>query len=210
MSIERRKKCLLVYRVTATAYTAMLLIGNIALGTSASAVQNNDRQNDALANVRTSPDLPVAIDNSENPPLLIQKANVKEINRRDYEQLTRAASASDSYVRCPNIELANTTDKTLTSSALGFFNRTSGELQVLIAKRRIEPFQKFLVEPADWASIRKGNLKKFVLKDGVALEDKSLPDLDSEAMWFSGRVNDFYVLVLEVSFEDGSKWTTKR
>ncbi len=196
--------------MTVTACAILLLICNIAPEVSANAIQNSEWQNDALASVRKSPDRPVAIDNTETPPLLIQKASVKEINSGDYKRLTKAASASDSYVSCPSIEIVNTTDKTLTSSALGFFNRSSGELQVLIVNRRVEPFQKIIVEPADWASVRKGNLKKFVLKEGVAREDKSLPDLDSEAMWLSGSVNDFYALVLEARFEDGSKWTTKR
>lgn len=204
----RSKERILAYHIGI--YVVILLVVNVTPGYSININQDNEQQKSLLETIRRSSDLPINIDNSEHPPLLIQAANAKRTTGAEYEGLTGSRPASSYYISCPSVKLVNNTDKRVTAFFLGLFNRSSGDLEVLKINRRVEPLKEFIVEPVDWASPRAAGVKKLIMGEGAAQEDKSLPDFSSEIMWFPGHITDFQVLITRVEFEDGSKWTIKR
>ena len=82
-------------------------------------------------------------------------------------------------------------------------------MEVIQLERQIEPFKEVNVNPKDWASPKNAGVKKITLKDGVAYDHKDAIGLDSGMMWLAGSLTDFTVLVGQIQYEDGSKWTPR-
>jgi hypothetical protein len=191
-----------------------------SVGVMGNSVFLDDGQQSGVAKkIKRSPDVSLAVDNSESPGVSIQTAGAKEITGLEYaqitghdsEQLTRSLSASARYTSCPTITVTNATNRTVKAFALGLINKQSNSLDILrIGDHPLAPSEEFVVKPAEWAKARKKTTKTFVHDGGVSREDESLPGWSSEEMWFPGNTTDFYIFVGEVEFSDGSRWFTKR
>lgn len=180
---------------------------------------DNGQQGGVAKKIKRSPEVSLAVDNSESPAVSIQVAGAKEITGLEYaqitghdsEQLTRSLPASGRYTSCPTITVANTTNRTVKAFALGLINKQSNSLDILrMGDHPLGPFEEFVVKPAEWAKARKKSTKTFVHDGGGSREDNSMPGWSSEEMWFPGNITDFYIFVGEVEFSDGSRWFTKR
>jgi hypothetical protein len=172
---------------------------------------NTGQYKDVTKKVKRSPEVPLAVDNTESPAVSIQVASAKQITGHEYEQLTQGLPASARYISCPTIKVTNNTNRTVKAFALGIINKQSNSLDILrMGSHPLEPFEEFVVQPAEWAKARKKMTKTFVHDAGVSREDKSLPGWSSEEMWLPGNVDDFYIFIGEVEFSDGTRWFTKR
>lgn len=214
MTSKQDKRYRLRSRVMVGTGAAVLLFISIAIGGgigAKSADANNERMEQTVERVRKSPDFPLNIDNTENPPILIQAASVKEVSGAEYQELTGIKTDSLKCVTFPNVKLTNNTSQTVTAFVLILVDKHSSRNKALMmSSLNLEPLKDFSIEPVNWAKPRRQMMRKFVEKEGMFQEDKSSPDLNSEEMWLPGGVSEFSVLVAGVEFADGSEWTTKR
>jgi hypothetical protein len=214
MTSTQDRRYTLRSRVMIGTGAAVLLFISIAIGGgigTKSAEGNNDRKEQTIERVRKSPDLPLSIDNTEEPPILIQAASMKEVSGAKYQELTGIKTDSLKCVTFPNVRLINNTNQTVTAFILILVDKHSTRNKALMmSSLNLEPFKDFSIEPVIWAKPRRQMMSKFAEKEGTFQEDKSLPDLNSEEMWLPGGVSEFSVLVAKVEFADGSEWLTKR
>lgn len=189
----------------------LMLLFLSSAGLMSNSMSANTGQSNTTKKIKKSPEISLAVDNSESPAVAIQIASAKQITRNEYEQLTRSSPASAVYISCPTVNVTNTTNQSVKAFALGIINKQTNSLEILrMGSHPLAPFEEFVVQPTDWAKARKKSIKTFVHADGVSREDKSLPGLSSEEMWLPGNVDDFYIFVGEVEFSDGTRWFTKR
>ena len=214
MTSKQDKRYRLRSRVMIGTGAAVLLFISIAIGGgigAKSADANNEQMEQTVERVRKSPDFPLNIDNTENPPILIQAASMKEVSGAEYQELTGIKTDSLKFVTFPNVRLINNTNQTVTAFILILVDKHSTRNKALMmSSLNLEPFKDFSIEPVIWAKPRRQMMRKFAEKEGTFQEDKSSPDLNSEEMWLPGGVSEFSVLVAGVEFADGSEWTTKR
>lgn len=190
----------------------MMLLCLASLVTMSNGMFVNSAQERSLSKrVNRSPEVSLAVDNSESPAVAIQVAGAKQISGHDYEQLTGSSQAAPRYISCPAIKVANTANQTVKAFALGIINKQTNSLDILrIGSHPLAAFEESVVTPEEWVAARKKTAKKFVHDRGVSREDKSSLGWSSEEMWLPGSIDDFYIFVGEVEFADGSSWFTKR
>lgn len=191
---------------------AMLFITFIVAGRGKNLANNNGEFGKLIVeNVQNSPELALAIDNSESSPMLIQTASAQEIINEKYQLLTGLYPKSSKYITVPNVTAINNTDRIVTAIVLVLTDKRSNEHDGLfITDLRIEPSGNLSVQPVEWAKPRKNMMKKYIATDGEVKEDTSDPDLSSEAMWLAGSISDFSISIGMVEFADGGKWMTNR
>lgn len=161
--------------------------------------------------LQTVPAQAIAIGPSENPGLWIQSATAKEIIGEQFQVLTKQTAMSPRYISIPNIKLVNNTGQTIIGFSLGLLNQRSGDLEIYRKTQiQIEPGQEFIIDPMQWAGIRKKESHTFVQSGGVAQEDTSLPSWRSEGAWVPGNITDFTIFVGQIDFSNGNRWRIQR
>jgi hypothetical protein len=196
--------------------TAVLLILSVTVGRKTVAGQHpendtNLEKNALLERVTNSPDSPLLADNSEGPPLFILSANVKEVTGEKYQRLTGINADSPGYTTFPNVKLINNTTQNVKEFTLCMLHKYSNrKICIRRTSIEIEPSKDFSVESLTWGASRKAMMRKFTEKEGSFQQDRSKPQLDSEAMWLPGSAADYTLVVGSVEFADGSRWVTKR
>jgi hypothetical protein len=161
--------------------------------------------------LQTVPAQAIAIGASENPGLWIQSATAKEIIGEQFQVLTKQTAMSSRYISIPNIKLVNNTGQTIVGFSLGLLNQRSGDLEIYRKTQiRIEQGQEFIIDPMQWAGVRKKESHTFVQSGGVAQEDVSSPSWHSEGAWVPGNITDFNIFVGQIDFSDGNRWKIKR
>jgi hypothetical protein len=202
--------------VTIATGAAVLLILSVTVGRKT--VEGQRSENDTnlekcalLERVANSPDSPLIADNSEGPPLFILAANVKEVTGAKYQRLTGLNADAPGYTTLPDVKLINNASQDVKEFTLCMLHKYSNR-KICIRRTgiEIEPSKDFSVESSTWGASRKVMLRKFTDKEGSFQQDRSKPQLDSEAMWLPGSAADYTLVVGSVEFADGSKWITKR
>lgn len=199
--------------VTSTTMVVILIFYIFAIGAARQDVQRSskllaaDGEKEIVKRVKQYPDAPISLQNREECPILIQEANVKEITSDEYYQLTRMKTDSNVYVSFPKVKLINKTGKRLTGFALFLNNSRTGRTNFLKRSRTtVEPNGDYSVVFNEWVVPEKLTQ---VTDNGKTVNIKQRLNLDSEKMWLEGSARDFVLEVVEVTLEDGSKWSTK-
>lgn len=194
---------------------ALTVIG-VAVIKSVSGQSNNREKTRAVAleEVSQIPNESMIVVNSDpvsQPPLTILSADGKAIDGADYHRLTGVKAEASRYVTMPNIKLVNSSDQTITRFAICMRSKLVDDIHCLrFLSVKIAPNTEFQVTSKDWVGPRAKTQVKFAEKDGAFVRENRTLDLDSEAMWLPGGVQDYTIGVSSAEFESGTKWTTKR
>jgi hypothetical protein len=192
---------------------AMLIAVVVTVGVAVARNPTNSSQSNqqVITNVQNSPEIPLAVDNSESPPVGIQIAGAKEITGEVFQQLTGLSPNSSQYITVPNLTLLNNTNKTITAVVLALEDNRSNEHDGLfLTGLSIAPAGQFAVAPMDWAVPRKNMLKKYVTQGSDVQADTSEPTITSQEMWLAGSISNFSITIGRVEFADGTAWMTQR
>ena len=191
-------------------FVALVFVLAIVPGWSMSQA-NGDKRHKNPGVIQAVSAQPILIDTSENPGLWIQSATAKEIAGEQYQALTKQSALSTSYISIPNIKLVNNTNQTVIGFSLGLLNHRSGDMELYRKTQiQIEQGQEFIIDPMQWAGVRKKASHTFVQSGGVAQENVSPPTWHSEGAWVPGNIADFTIFVGQIDFSDGSRWRIKR
>ena len=202
--------------VTIAIGAAVLLVLSVTIGRTTVVGQRSGNDTNLgkdalLEGVANSPDSPLFADNSEGPPLFILSANVKEVTGAKYQRLTGINADSPSYTTFPDVKLINNTTQYVKEFTLCMLHKYSNrKICIRRTSIEIEPSKDFSVESLTWGASRKAMMRKFTEKEGSFQQDRSKPQLDSEAMWLPGSAADYTLVVAGAEFADGSIWVTKR
>ncbi|MCI0562650.1 MAG: hypothetical protein MN733_29575 [Nitrososphaera sp.] len=191
----------------------VLLVAGVGIIRSASGQSSiQDKQRSAvIEEVRTTPSVSMIVDNSDQAPLFIHSADGKAIDGADYQRLTGAKADASRYVTFPNIKLVNNSDLVVTKLSVYMKSKLTDEAHSLrFYSVKIAPGAEFSITPSDWAGPRAKTQTKFVEKKGAFVRANQTLDLDSEAMWMPGNVQDYSIGLLSAEFENGTKWVAKR
>jgi len=187
-------------------------VGIIRSASGESIIQ--DKQSVAvIEGVRETPSVSMLVDNSDStePPLFILAADGKAIDGADYQRLTGARADASRYVTFPNLRLVNQSNLTITRFSVCMKSKLAGERNCLQFRTvKIAPSAEFLVTSKDWAGPRSKMRVKFAEKDGAFARANRTLDLDSEAIWMPGDVQDYSIELLSASFENETRWVRQR
>jgi hypothetical protein len=190
---------------------AMLVAVAVGVAVARNPTNSSQSNQQTITNVQSSPEIPLAIDNSESAPVGIQTAGAKEITGDVFQQLTGLSPNSSKYITVPNLTLLNNTNKTITAVVLALEDNRSNEHDGLfLTGLSIAPAGQFAVVPMDWAQPRKNMLKKYVAQGSDVQADTSDPTITSQEMWLAGSISNFSITIGRVEFADGTVWMTQR
>jgi hypothetical protein len=201
----------MVMAVAAAVSLAFSISGKKAVAEQQQAGSAAQQQDALVARIANAPDSPLAADNSEGAPLMIQSAGAKEISAADYQPLTGMKADATAYVTLPNLRLVNGANQNVKEFTLCLLHKYSN-MKICIHQTSIDiaPGGAFNVEWMTWAGPRKAMMRKYADQAGRFQKDNSKPQLNSDAMWLPGGAADYSLIVGSVIFADGSKWITKR
>lgn len=193
--------------------SVVLLITGVAVGLeiTGNLTGSNQANQQVIANLQNSSEIPLNVDNSESMPVAIQTAGAKEITSEVFQQLTGLYPKSSKYITVPSATVVNSTNKTITTVVLVLTDSRSNEHDGLwMTALNIEPTRSLSISPMDWSQPRKKMLHQYIEQNGEVGEDTSAPTIASPEMWLAGGISDFSISIGMVEFSDGTRWTTQR
>lgn len=170
-------------------------------------VLNPKDKNELLKQVESSVDIPFNAIENDDSPFKITEATVKEVSGSDFTKLTGKTTDLITVSSYPEVELINTSDKTITSFFIVVRNaETHGVRGFIQSKVSIAPGQNYTVKREHFAS----SMKTMVADNNGVRETLVQPKFDSEKFWIDWEKSaDVFATVTDVTFEGGSKWRVK-
>ncbi|HYP26447.1 MAG TPA: hypothetical protein VE262_07010 [Blastocatellia bacterium] len=169
---------------------------------------NQKANNDALERIEKSADHSLRVVGNDDSPFRIVGVKVKEVSGSRFTKLTGSKTDLERVSSVPEVELVNTSDKTITGFVLAIraphsrITRTLAQRKVSIA-----PGETYVVKREHFV-----NPEKVTVADGNGEVRQTFiqPKMDSERYWlhFAGR-SDIFITVGSVSFDGGSGWRIK-
>ncbi len=145
---------------------------------------------------------------NEDSPLRIVEARVKELSGAEFTRLTRRTTDLEAVSSVPEVELRNTSGKTITGFILALrepLTRTT--LTHYERKVSVAPGETYIVRREHFVS---PDQRMVTGDDGKTSQVAIQPNLDSEKCWILfARRPDVFITVGIVKFHDGSMWRIK-
>jgi hypothetical protein len=189
------------------AYVRGLALGML-LGMCSTASVSGQAQTDSakkaqvIADVQSLPAKPVTWITAEGAPIAIQLASAREIAQGTYLQFTGQSTAYSLMSTYPDVELLNTSGKTITSFML--IMKSKADKHLAITKSlSIAPGSAYTFESKRWLLEDKVTAQK---DDGTFKTVMRKPGPDSVKFWLPGGASDLHVSVARVVFDDGGQW----
>jgi hypothetical protein len=155
-----------------------------------------------IADVQSLPPQPVTWVTPDGAPIAIKFASAREIPQATYLQFTGGPTAYPSMSTYPDVELINTSGKTITSFVLIMKSRADKHL-ALTKSLSIAPSGAYTFESKRWLLEDKVTVQK---DDGTFKVVMRKPGPDSAKFWLPGAASDLHLSVARVFFDDGSQW----
>lgn len=189
----------------------LLSAGAIAISVKTSSQQSqapNQKDKDALLKrIESSPEIPFNAVENDDSPFKITEARVKEISGSEFTRLTGKTTDLITVSSVPEVELTNTSEKTITSFFMVIRNAKTRSVRGFIqSKVSVAPGQVYLVKRERFA-----NPEKVMVADNNGVRQTWVqPKFDSEKYWLEFEKSpDVFVTVAQVTFDDGSEWMVK-
>jgi hypothetical protein len=157
-----------------------------------------------VAEVQSMPGKQVDMVNAEGDPLPIRAALAREIPRTTYAGITGEATRYSLMSTYPDVELTNTSGKTVTSFMIVLHSQVEGGNHYVLTKNlSIASGGVFTFTSKGWLLPEKLTVQK---DDGTFKSVMRKPGPDKAKFWVPGGASDLHVMVFSVVFEDGSQW----
>lgn len=186
---------------------SLLLVVTLALSAKTQRkrqeILHQKAEDGAVEWIEKSADHSLQILGNEDSPLKIVEARVKELSGAEFTRLTRRTTDLDAISSVPEVELTNTSGKTITGFVLAVrepVSRTT--LTHYERKVSVAPGETYVVRREHFVS---SDQKVITGDDGKTRQVAVQPNLDSEKYWIQfGRRPDVFITVGIVKFDDGS------
>jgi hypothetical protein len=171
-------------------------------------VLNQKAKNAVLEQIKNSTDQPLRVVGNDDCPLRIVEVKVKEVSGPQFTELTQKTTNLETVSSVPEVELVNTSGKTITEFVIAIRDPLSRTTRTLVRlKLSLAPGGTYVVKRTHFVSPEQMAVAN---EDGSVRQTLVRPQIDSEKYWLQfARRSDIFITVGQVSFDDGSSWKIK-
>jgi len=162
-------------------------------------------KNERIAQIEASPDQALRVAGNSDCALSIRGARVKEVSGAEFTRLTGRTTDLGTIFTVPEVDLVNTSDKTITEFVLVIREPKSRSTRGLVQRDvSIAPGASYLLRREHFVGPEKITVAS---EDGNARSTFVQRRLDSEKYWLAlGERSDVFITIGRVDFADGSSW----
>lgn len=195
---------------------AALIVAFVAVAAAVSLNNNNQTlaansgekdEKQLIKEVDESPTFSLNIKEDSDTPLKIVKAEVHQVPKSVYEQLTGKEVESSSVISVPEVELLNTSNKNISTIIYTTIDLTTNKSKGLVIREvKLAPGETYKI-----------TRDKFIKKEIVTVTDKNgitktetKADQRTDRYWLPFADRSQLQVSVGVVFDDGSEWENKR
>jgi hypothetical protein len=164
-------------------------------------------ENAALEQIEKSSDRPLRVVGNDDCALRIVEARVKEVSGTHFTRLTGRATDLEVVSTVPEVELMNTSGRTITGFAIAIRDPLSRTTRTLVQlKVSVAPGETYIVKREHFVNPE----KMMVANESGVRQTLVKPQMKSEKLWLQfAKRSDIFITVGRVNFDDGSAWMIK-
>jgi len=183
----------------------IIILGGLAVLYTTTSANDGGRKKSLIERVKTLTPFQIRTENLKDSGLRIEEANVREISCEDFAALVGQSTDQYRYSSLPDVNLLNTSSKTIISFALMLHSSVdkANGARILIKKNlSIPPLSTFNLSSVEWHRTERVAIEK----DGKFEYALKRLGLDSATSWLPGEASDLKINVGMVEFNDGTRW----